>query len=151
VRTLRLTPEQVQAHQARLRRAATGIVAKDQNGKTTIDRPTPAGRSKYGNERCVSSDGEKFQSKKEMRRWEYLKMQEHAGVIVRGSLQRHEKFPLKVERVLVCVYESDFSYVQGGKRVVEDVKGLRKGVAYQMFRIKAALMRALHNINVVEV
>lgn len=47
-------------------------------------------------------------------------------------------------------YVADFQYIQDGKKVVEDVKGYKRGAAYQLFTIKRKLM-LLQGIRVKEV
>ena len=37
-------------------------------------------------------------------------------------------------------YIADFKYIQDGKMIVEDVKGYKRGAAYQLFTIKRKLM-----------
>lgn len=68
-------------------------------------------------------DGITFDSRKEARRFEQLKLMERAGQITNLELQ--PRFPLKVEGQLICTYVGDFLYVERGKRVCEDTKGFK--------------------------
>ena len=85
--------------------------------------------SKYGNRRFVSEDGT-FDSLKEFRRWQELKLMPRAGVI--HDLKRQVPFELipaqkengkVIERAVT--YKADFTYTENGETVVEDVKGIR--------------------------
>lgn len=86
--------------------------------------------SKYRSKKTVV-DGQKFDSKKEANRYQELLLLEKAGVI--KNLSRQVKFVLipsqrdesgkVVERE--CSYKADFTYEEGIKTVVEDVKGYR--------------------------
>lgn len=107
------------------------------------------GRQKYG-AKPVLIDGHRFASKIEGRRYGELKMLQMAGLI--ADLQIHQQFPLSVNGLHICTYIADFSYYDKatGKSVVEDVKGYRDGIAYNLFRIKAKLLKALHGITVTE-
>lgn len=51
-----------------------------------------------------------------------------------------------------CKYIADFVYRgKDGDTVVEDVKGLKKGTAYQLYVIKRKLMLERYGIHIVEV
>lgn len=108
---------------------------------------------KHGAER-VTVDGQKFDSKREARRYAELQVQEKGGVI--SGLQRQVPFILCVPVVLdgrkkpALKYIADFVYLtQDGRRVVEDCKAphLRQNTAY---RIKRHLMKAYYNVEVME-
>ncbi len=86
-----------------------------------------AKQSKYGNKK-VTIDNIEFGSLAEARRYEQLKLMEQAGAISdlrlqpRYELQKAFKdFEGKTQRAIT--YVADFSYQEGGLRVVEDVKG----------------------------
>ena len=112
-----------------------------------------AKHSKYYNVKTVV-DGIKFDSKKEAWRYNELKLLERAGEIT--DLQVQPSFRLMVNDRLVCRYIADFSYLIEDKKypgvyatIVEDVKGCKKGCAWEKFRIKSKLMKAIHDIDVV--
>ena len=98
-------------------------------------------------------DGIVFDSKKEARRYQELKLFEKAGVI--SDLQTQVKFVLipaqringkVVERE--CSYVADFVYLdEAGKKVVEDTKGVKT----KDYIIKRKLMSWVHGINIKEV
>lgn len=92
-------------------------------------------------------DGITWHSKKEADRYRQLKIMALAGEI--KSLRWHHCYPLKVNGELICEYFCDFDYFdKDGKHHVIDVKGRQSGPAWDMFRIKAKLMKALYNIEV---
>lgn len=129
--------------------------------------------NKFGAKRAVSADGIVFDSKHEMRRWDYLRLLQRAGDIT--ELQRQvpyllvpeqrektfevyskgeKKGELKEGRLLErkVEYIADFQYRdKHGKLVVEDAKGLKKGAVYAVFVIKRKLMLHRYGIRVVEV
>lgn len=101
--------------------------------------------NKYGAKKVVVN-GEVFDSQKEFYRWCDLKLLERAGKI--SELERQVKYVLipaqrdetgkLIEREVS--YIADFKYLQDGKQIVEDVKGYKRGAAYQLFTIKRKLM-----------
>lgn len=110
------------------------------------------GRSKYHAKKTVV-DGIKFDSRKEAERWQELKLLEKAGEI--SGLKRQVRFELipaqkdketgkVIERA--CSYVADFYYMEGGKPVIEDVKGLKTDV----YRIKKKLMLQRYGIRIKE-
>ena len=111
---------------------------------------TSPSTTKYRSKK-VEVDGLRFDSKKEAARYGELKLLQTAGEI--RDLQVHPRFDLIVNGHKVCYYEADFAYFPKGakgahQRVVEDVKGVRKGGAWEKFRIKAKLFRALYGFEV---
>ncbi len=108
--------------------------------------------SKYNSKKTVV-DGQKFDSKKEARRYQELLLLEKAGEI--QNLCRQVKFVLipsqrdengkVIERE--CSYKADFKYEEGMKTVVEDVKGYRT----KEYIIKRKLMLYQYGIRIREV
>lgn len=107
-------------------------------------------------------DGIVFDSKKEAKRYSELLLLEKAGEI--SDLQRQVKYVLIpaqyaevngkrkcIERE--CTYISDFTYIENGKLIVEDVKGYRdpSSAGYAKFVIKRKLMLHVHGIRISEV
>lgn len=99
--------------------------------------------SKYGNKRTVAH-GKKFDSKREADRYGELLLLEKAGRI--SELTRQTSYQLEVNGVLICRYVCDASYIEDGKRVVEDTKGMRTAV----YKLKKKLMLALLGIEIKE-
>lgn len=123
--------------------------------------------SKY-HAKKISVDGITFDSKKEARRYQELKLLEKAGEI--SDLQMQVKFVLipaqreftmetyksgpkkgcyKPGKLLEreCAYYADFRYIENGKVIVEDTKGFRT----PEYKIKRKLMLHVHGIQIKEV
>ena len=123
--------------------------------------------NKYGNKK-VEYDGITFDSKKEAIRYAELKLLEKSGHI--KALQRQVKFVLipslretptekytrgakkgqfKLGKVIEreVAYIADFVYIENGKTVVEDTKGMKT----KDYIIKRKLMLFIHGIRVKEV
>ena len=118
--------------------------------------------SKYHSQKVVA-DGEVFDSRKECRRWQELKLLEKAGEIT--ELQRQVKYvliPTQREPDTIgarggvhqgkclekeCSYIADFVYKQNGKTIVEDTKGYRT----PEYIIKRKLMLYVHGIRIHEI
>ena len=99
---------------------------------------TWARRSKFGNH-PTEADGYRFDSKKEERRYQELKLLEKAGVITNLVADKKKlRWKLEVNGVKICEYEADFSYFEDGKPVIEDAKGFRT----PEYKIKKRLMLA---------
>jgi hypothetical protein len=104
----------------------------------------PAEPSKMHNQ-PATVDGIEFQSKREAARYSELKLLLHAGEI--SDLERQVRFAMHVNGIHVCDYIADFVYGKGhGAVVVEDVKGMRTPI----YRLKRKLMKAVHDIDIVE-
>ena len=99
----------------------------------------------------ITIDGETFDSRREAKRWEELKLLERAGEI--QDLRRQVKFELipsqKVNGKVAeraCTYVADFVYTENGNTVVEDSKGFRTDT----YKIKRKLMLYVHNVQIRE-
>ncbi len=126
---------------------------------------------KYNNRKIIV-DGITFDSKKEAKRYKELKMLERSGII--HDLKRQVKYVLipaqyepsgevytkgkekgkpkkgkLTERE--CAYYADFVYYRNDEIIVEDVKGYKKGGAYNIFSIKRKLMLYVYGIKVKEI
>lgn len=121
-------------------------------------------QSKYKNHK-VEVDGIIFDSKKEARRYQELKLAEKAGAI--GDLKRQVRFELIpaqrepdqrgpkggtikgkiIERKVEYVADFVYTDLQDGKTVVEDTKGLRT----PEYIVKRKLMLYVHGIRIREV
>ncbi len=127
--------------------------------------------AKLGNKK-VTVDGIEFDSIKEARRYGELKLLQRAGQIEQLELQKefelipaqYETFPRygKTGKRLQdgnrcteksCVYKADFTYIQNGQQIVEDVKGYRDpaSAAYAKFVIKRKLMLWRYGIRITEI
>lgn len=140
---LRLSPEDFTKLQAKIKAAP----------RQPVGTATPkAKRTKYGNE-VTHSAGMRFDSKAEAQRWHYLSTLQKAGEIT--DLKHHVPFDLLPAQVVdgrkerPVRYEADFTYVKGGRLVVEDVKsGPTKTPA---FVLKRKMLLFFHGIAVQEV
>ena len=92
----------------------------------------------------VVIDGIRFASKREGTRYMELKLLEKAGQI--KNLELQPRYDLIVNGVNCGFYKGDFRYFEGGKRVVEDVKGVRTPV----YSLKAKLVKALYSVEIKE-
>lgn len=104
--------------------------------------------SKYGNRKVVDATGAVHDSGKEFRRWQELELLAKSGAI--AELRRQVPFALVVNGVLVARYIADFTYFDGKRAVIEDVKSppTRKLEAYRM---KVRLMQSCHGLQVTEI
>jgi len=96
-------------------------------------------RSKYRAKRTVI-DGITFASRGEALRYQDLRYMEKAGRI--KDLQLQVAYPMSVNGYKLCTYVADFVYLEDGKKIVEDFKGVRTPI----FRLKAKMMKALLGI-----
>lgn len=107
--------------------------------------------SKYGN-RKTDYGGLTFDSKAESRRYQDLMMMERMGLI--HDLRRQVPFTLipagrwsDGRKYGKTVYKADFTYIEDGNLIVEDVKGYRT----EVYRLKRKLMKDRFNIEIREV
>lgn len=99
-------------------------------------------RNKYGNHRCeIEIDGklERFDSKAERDRYLMLRILERAGAI--AALERQLPSELWVQGKLIGKMRWDFAYVENGRSIVDDTKGMK---ATPDWMLKAKLSRALY-------
>ena len=89
-------------------------------------------------------DGYTFDSRKEARRYTELKQLIKGNVL--EDLRIHPAFRIEVKGKMVCKYVADFSYMQNGNFIVEDVKGVRTAV----YQLKKKLMAAVWGIRIKE-
>jgi hypothetical protein len=104
-------------------------------------------RGKYNN-KIVYEDNLCFRSLIERQRYRELKLRQHAGDI--SDLKIHTRWKLAVQGILIATYEDDFNYLDAqGRLVVEDVKS--EATVTPLYKMKSKLMKACHNIDVIEV
>ncbi len=126
--------------------------------------PAPANRSKYGNKVTIGYDldgGEiKFHSVREAKRWADLLIRYRKGEV--RNVQRQVPYRFEVNGIELRAkprkklghavkYVADFVYEEANRNgvwltVVEDAKGMRTDA----YKIKWALMKACHGIEVRE-
>ena len=102
--------------------------------------------TKYHN-RKTEYMGIEFDSQKEKRRYQDLVLLERAGLI--SNLELQPRYDLVVNGHKLGFYKADFRYkdVSKGLTIVEDVKGMRTAV----YILKKKLVKALYEVDIVEV
>jgi hypothetical protein len=100
-------------------------------------------RSKYGAKKTVV-DGIRFDSMAEATRYGVLKVLQSAGVI--SDLRMQVPYQIAVNGRKICRYVADFVYIENGKEVVEDVKGMKTPV----YNLKKKLMEAMFGVVILE-
>lgn len=107
-------------------------------------------KSKYNN-RKVTVDNIQFDSIKEADRYIELKSLQRAGKIQDLELQPKfeliPKYKIGGRSVRKMEYVADFKYIENGKTVVEDVKGMKT----EVYKIKKKLFEFIFNIEITEV
>lgn len=108
-----------------------------------------SGRSKYRAKKTVV-DGITFDSRKEADRYLVLKGMEEDGLIENLRRQvRYELVPafdVDGKHYRPVYYVADFAYVEDGKEVVEDVKGVRTDV----YKLKSKLFARRYGMSIKE-
>jgi hypothetical protein len=137
----RLSPSSGQRAQRHAALVERGRGAAGMGGEMTETRPPYAARkrSKYNNQ-PTKTDGMTFDSRAEARRYRQLQLLQAAGQI--SELVVHPVYELEEafrrsdgSLVRAITYEGDFEYIEGGRVVVEDVKGVETDV----FKLKRKL------------
>lgn len=124
---------------------ALQLKAKEYQQLAAKKTPKP---NKFGAVKTTVGDTT-YDSRKEARYCEALKLRERAGQI--SNLELQPKFDLMVNGTKVGTYKADASYHdKGGKLHVIDVKG-GNATKTQLYRLKAKLMLACHGIEIEEV
>lgn len=99
--------------------------------------------NKYRNKKVIV-DGEEFDSKKEGNRYKELRLLERAGEISNLELQPRfllqDKFKKNGKIYRKIEYVADFKYIENGKTIVEDVKGIQTDV----FKLKHKIFEKVY-------
>ena len=109
--------------------------------------------NKFNAVRC-SFDGETFDSLKELKFYQQLKNQMKASdpAFKVLSIERQPRYDIVISGQKIAFYKADFKVVYAdGKIRYFDVKGLKSGSAYQLFRLKKKIIEALYNISIEEI
>lgn len=121
-------------------------------------RPTPTVRigGKLLVPASAGTDGYRFDSQADHRRYQELRILERAGKIM--DLEVYPCYPLRVNGHLVSTYKPDFRYRMRdtGEVVVEDVKALdrrtgKKPTVTEAYQIRRKLVHVLYWVEVKEV
>ena len=112
--------------------------------KVVVKTDTPK-KSKY-NAAKTERNGLKFDSKKEANYYSKLKLLKTSGIVLDFHMQ--VRYDFKHNGILLCFYKADFvvNWKDSGVKVI-DVKGRK----LPMYNLKKKMMKAFHNIDVVEV
>lgn len=111
--------------------------------------PLDGRRSKYNAVKTVV-DGITFDSKREAKRWQELRMMVRGSLI--DELERQVSYELAPSVKIAgekrarpaLRFKADFRYIENGATVVEDSKGMPDTA----FRIRQHLMKSVHGIDV---
>ena len=99
--------------------------------------------NKYRNKKVIV-DGEEFDSKKEGNRYKELKLLLKAGEISNLELQPkfllQDSFKKNGKTFRKIEYIADFQYIENGKTIVEDVKGMQTDV----FKLKHKIFEKVY-------
>lgn len=107
-------------------------------------------KSNKFNAKRVVYKGEVFHSQKECDFFKQKELEMLAGEIIR--IERQVRYSLDVEDEHITDYILDFKiYYKDMQIKCYDVKGYKKGTAYENFKKKKRLMKALYNIEVIEI
>jgi hypothetical protein len=99
-------------------------------------------------------DGIRFSSTKEGSFYRKLCLQKKA---IRPDLQvvdieLQPRFDIIINKQKIAFYKADFRVTYADNHItIFDVKGCKKGAAYQLFKLKKKIIEALYNIEIVEV
>lgn len=110
--------------------------------KQLADRPKK--QPKYRNKK-VMIDGRTFDSIREGKRYQELRLLEKAGEISHLECQPRFKLfcgtrPVLFDSGRQATYVADFAYFDGERRVIEDAKGFRT----PEYKLKRAIVHAMH-------
>jgi len=91
-------------------------------------------------------DGQRFDSKKEARRFVELSLLQRAGAI--SDLKRGERYQFYHNDVKIGSYKPDFEYTENGEKIVEDVKST--STKTQAYMLRKKMMKAFYGIEIRE-
>ena len=98
----------------------------------------------------ANMDNRRRSKKERERAWE-LKIMERAGKIQNLSEQvRFELLPAQ-DGEKPAAYYADFTYWKDGEFIVEDVKGYKKGAAWELYVLKRKLLLYRYGYKITEV
>lgn len=104
--------------------------------------------TKYFAKKTACSNGHLHASKREAKRCDQLHLLQRAGEIEGLTIEPKFEFaisgkPLKMSNGRTASYRPDFTYVERGKLIAEDVKPTSKLAISRDFPLRAALFRHL--------
>jgi hypothetical protein len=108
--------------------------------------------NKFGAKKVIVN-GIKFDSIKEGEYYKQLLLQRKAIDRTKRviDIELQPPYKVEVEGKHICNYKADFKVLfADGHTEVIDVKGYKKGCAYEYFKLKKKLVEALYNIKIIE-
>ena len=124
------------------RRVSLALLDEARRAVKPKPKPKPKKTGKY-NAKKVTIDGHRFDSIGESKYYLILKERHRRGEI--GPVQVHPRFRLEVNGIKIADYIADYQYWdRDGTYHCVDFKG----VVTPVFKLKAKLMRAIHQIEV---
>lgn len=160
--TIRITEEQYQSLikgskskkgiQAKAVKGASPLINKESGGgdsqqskKLSQAIDSASGKNKYRNKICFFNN-KRFQSILERDRYIVLTDMQAKGEI--SDLKTQVRFDFPVNDIHICFYLADFTYYDSnGVYCVEDTKGKKTDI----YKTKKMLMKAIHNIEIIEI
>lgn len=114
-----------------------------------LDKDKKPSKNKF-NAKKVEYNGRLYDSTKEAKRSFELDALKRAGEI--KSIEYQPRFDIIINDKKVCKYFADFRVEYPDGRIeIEDAKGYKKGSAYAIFRLKKKLVKAMFDVDVIEV
>jgi len=117
------------------------------DGKKAEKKP----KNKY-NAKKTSYNGHTYDSKKEAKYAQDLdlamRLQADGAPL---SWERQIRMPVKLNDKHICYYILDFKVTYSDRVEHIDVKGMKSGPAYAMFKLKKKLIEAYHGVEIIEV
>lgn len=120
--------------------------------RQTFERQIMIRKNKF-NAKKITIDNITFDSIKEGRYYQKLKLLKKSTdpkfkVL---DIEFQPRFDMIVNERKIGFYKADFKVTYPNRVEIVDVKGLKKGSAYQLFRLKKKLVEALYNIEIIEI
>lgn len=110
--------------------------------------------NKFNAKKVIAENGEIFDSKKEYNYYCNLLIQKNVTEKKYRvkNIVRQKKYNIIINDLLCGYYKLDFEieYEDGSFRHI-DIKGFKKGSAYQYFRLKKKIIEAIYNIKIEEI
>lgn len=100
--------------------------------------------SKYRN-KPTTVNGLRFASKAEANRYHQLDLMQRGGAI--SDLTIQERFPIRHNGYLIATYVADFTYMENGQKVIEDVKG-KTAKLTAVFNLKRKMLRIMEGLEI---
>lgn len=110
-------------------------------------------KNKFNAKKVITSAGV-FDSKKEYAYYmQLVSLQKSINPAYKVvNIRKQVRYDIKVNKKHIGFYKLDFQVTYADGRIeFVDIKGLKKGSAYQLFRLKKKLVEAIYNISIKEV